>query len=129
MQFIPTRVHGVLDYLVGLLLIVAPWLFGFADNSAATYVPVVLGIGALLYSVMTRYELGLIRVLPMTVHLAMDIASGVLLAASPWLFGFADRIAWPHVVFGLLEIGVAIMTQRTPRLADDHGHDHRVAHV
>jgi hypothetical protein len=31
----------------------------------------------------------------------------VFLLASPWLFGFADRIAWPHVLFGLIEIGPA----------------------
>jgi hypothetical protein len=28
MRFIPTRIHGFLDYAVGVLLIVVPWLFG-----------------------------------------------------------------------------------------------------
>jgi hypothetical protein len=123
MNLIPTRVHGILDYVVGLLLIAAPWLFGFAQNGAETWVPVVLGAGAILYSLMTRYELGMVRVIPMSAHLGLDIMSGLLLLASPWLFGFADRIAWPHVVFGLLEVGVAAMTQRTPAIdtAGDHG--------
>ena len=30
MRFIPTRAHGVLDYIVGLLLIASPWIFNFA---------------------------------------------------------------------------------------------------
>ena len=30
MHFIPTRIYGVLDHLVGALLIASPWLFGFS---------------------------------------------------------------------------------------------------
>jgi hypothetical protein len=137
MRFIPTRVHGMLDYLMGVLLIGAPWLLNFARGGAETYVPVVLGIGVILYSLLTRYELGAVRVLPMSAHLAMDFFGGLLLAVSPWLFGFADYIAWPHVTFGILEMGAALMTQRTPSIAhdtlgahrtDDH-HRGDVAHV
>ena len=109
---IPRNVHGVLDYVVGLLLIAAPWLLGFADGTAAQHVPVALGIGALLYSLLTNYELGLIRVIPFRVHLMLDFASGVFLATSPWLLGFADRVYLPHVIFGILEIGAAAMTRR-----------------
>lgn len=32
MRFIPTKIHGVLDYIAGLALIAAPWLFGFAGE-------------------------------------------------------------------------------------------------
>jgi hypothetical protein len=32
---------------------------------------------------MTDYELGIVRLLPMLVHLALDAMSGALLAASP----------------------------------------------
>jgi len=120
MRFIPTRIHGVLDYLVGLLLIAAPWLFDFADGGAETWVPVVLGVSALLYSVATDYELGVVRRIPMPTHLMLDLGSGVLLAASPWLFGFADGTpttdgVWvPHLVLGLFEILAALTTQRVP---------------
>jgi hypothetical protein len=56
--------------------------------------------------------LSIAKILPMPTHLLLDAASGVLLAASPWLFGFADRIWWPHVAFGVLEIVVSALTQR-----------------
>jgi hypothetical protein len=125
MQVIPTRVHGMLDYLVGALLVAAPWLFDFDRGGAETWVPVVLGAGAILYSVFTDYELGLVRSIPMPTHLMLDLGSGVLLAASPWLFGFADYVWEPHLILGLFEIGAALMTSRVPadgirRVA--HGH-------
>ena len=114
MRFIPTRVHGALDYLMGLLLLVAPYLLGFADGTAAQYVPQALGVAMLGASLLTDYELGLVRVIPMPMHLLLDLASGALLAASPWLFGFADRLFWPHLILGLLEIGSALMTRTVP---------------
>lgn len=114
MRFMNTRMHGMADYLVAIILILAPYLLGFADGSAAQYVPQILGVGALVYSLLTDYELGAMRVIPMPVHLGLDFASGLLLLVSPWLFGFADRIAWPHVLFGLIEIGASLTTQTRP---------------
>ena len=34
---ISTRIHGIIDYLTGALLIVAPFLFGFADGTVAQW--------------------------------------------------------------------------------------------
>lgn len=114
MRFIPTRVHGLLDYAVGALLIVAPWLFGFAYGGAETWLPVLLGAGALLYSLLTNYELGVFRVLSMGTHLGLDAVSGLLLAVSPWLFGFSDVVFWPHLILGIFEVGAALTTRTTP---------------
>ena len=114
MRFVPTRVDGMADYLIGALLVLAPWLFGFADGGAETWVPVVLGAGVVLYSLLTDYELGLVRRIPMRVHLGLDLAGGAVLAASPWVFGFADRVWLPHLILGLLEIGAALTTRTTP---------------
>ena len=114
MQFIPTKVHGILDYLLGVLLIAAPWLLGFAAGGAETWVPVVLGAGIIVYSLMTRYELGAMPAIGMRTHLWLDGIGGAFLAVSPWLFGFADVIWWPHVLFGVLEILVAVMTHKRP---------------
>jgi hypothetical protein len=117
MRFISTRTHGVLDYLVGLLLIALPYIFGFADGTIAQWLPQALGAGAILYAILTDYELGAVRVMPMRVHLFLDIASGLLLAASPWLFGFADSVYLPHLIFGLFEIGAGLMTRTVPGTA------------
>ncbi|MDQ3398694.1 MAG: SPW repeat protein [Deinococcota bacterium] len=113
MRFIPTRLHGVLDYLVGALLIAAPWLLNFDRGGAETWVPVVLGVGALLYSLFTDYELGLVRRLSMGTHLGLDAASGLLLAVSPWLFGFSEFVFWPHLILGLFEVLAALTTRTT----------------
>jgi hypothetical protein len=127
MRFIPTKIHGYLDYLMGALLIAAPWLFDFAEGGAETWVPVVLGAGAIVYSLMTDYELGATNAISMRTHLTLDLMSGALLAASPWLFGFADYVYTPHLVLGLLEIGAALMTRREP-VRGAATHSHRTAH-
>ncbi|HYD21220.1 MAG TPA: SPW repeat protein [Flavipsychrobacter sp.] len=114
MRFIPTRVHGVMDYLTGLLLIASPWMFNFARGGAETILPVALGAGALLYSPLTKYELGVARLIPMRTHLLLDVLSGMLLAASPWLFGFSDYVYAPHLILGLFEIAVSITTSTEP---------------
>ena len=86
----------MVDYAMGVLLIAAPWLFGFAAGGAKTWVPVILGAcGAIGYSLFTDYELGLVRKISMTTHLGPDAGSGIFPAASPWIFGFADVVYLP----------------------------------
>jgi hypothetical protein len=114
MRVLPTKVHGFMDYSVGLLLIAAPWLFDFANGGAATWVPVLIGAGAILYSLFTDYELGVHRALSMRTHLTLDLFVGILLAASPWLFGFADKVFTPHLVLGLFSIGASLVTKKDP---------------
>ena len=84
---LPTRVHGMLDYLLGALLIASPWLLGFAEGGAEQWVPVALGAGVLLYSAFTDYELGVVKKLQMPAHLLLDAVGGLALAVSPWMFG------------------------------------------
>jgi hypothetical protein len=50
-------------------------------------------------------------------HLVLDAGSAIFLMASPWLFGFANRIYGPHVLFGVFELIVGAMS-RTSRSAD-----------
>jgi len=46
-------------------LIAAPWIFQFSEHTAATVVPIVLGIGLIGYSLITDYELGVWKIAPM----------------------------------------------------------------
>jgi len=111
MKLISTKTHGVLDYLVGIFLIVSPWIFGLNPTDAEGIIFIVLGIMAVVYSIFTNYELGLIRIIPVKIHLMLDVLSGIVLAASPWLFEFSDKVYIPHVVLGLFEIAAGLMTQ------------------
>lgn len=114
MKIINTHTHGILDYVVGVALLAAPWLFGFAQGGAETWIPVILGASTLVYSLLTRYELGLVKMIPFKTHLTLDFVSGVLLAASPWLFSFAHIVYLPHLLVGLFEIVAAVSTRTVP---------------
>lgn len=109
MRVISTRTHGAIDYATGA------GLLGISDEPAASRTLRAAGLAAMAYSLLTDYEYGLLRIILMPAHLAMDAASGVLLAASPWLFGFAGRgprYRLSHVVIGLAEV-LAALTSKT----------------
>jgi hypothetical protein len=112
-RFIPTRVHGVLDYLTAIALIAMPWVLGLRGG-LAFWLPVVLGVAVIVYSVLTSCELALVRVISMAVHLGLDIAGGLLLAISPWLFGFDELTRIPYLAVGIFEIAVALVSQTVP---------------
>jgi len=113
--FISTRTHGLLDFAVPVGLMLAPKLLGFDDDEKASRVPRMMAVTHVAYSLFTDYEKGLVRKLPMRGHLALDAGSAMLLAASPWLLGFAGRVSAPHVAAGLMELGIAAATEREPR--------------
>ena len=115
MRVIDSKTHGIIDYLTGLLFIASPWIFGFQDIKTAMWVPVIIGVMVLVMSLMTRYELGIFYAVPFTVHLTVDLFAGLFLIASPWIFGFADLVIWPHVLFGIIAVGVSMMTRRNVR--------------
>ena len=111
MRFISTKIHGFLDYLVGLFLIVSQWIFGLDPSAPAGVIFIVVGVAAFVYSIFTNYELGLVRTISVKAHLTLDVLSGIILAASPWIFGFSDKMYLPQLVLGLFEIGAGLMTQ------------------
>ena len=111
MKFIPTKVHGVIDYLAVVAILALPRLLDMGEE--ATLLLTILAIGALLYSLLTRYELGLLRLLPMKGHLLLDFMAGLLLCAAPFLF-LQEETATTRmvlVVMGLFEILTAAMTK------------------
>ena len=129
MRIIPTKVHGMLDYIVGVLLIAAPWLFNFDRGGAETWVPVVVGVLVLLQAIMTDYEAGVIHKISMVNHLRMDFILGVILAASPWIFNFSNIVWAPHVIVGIFSIIASIMTKTVPDYVHKPHTDFRTHHT
>jgi hypothetical protein len=101
----------MMDYAMGVLLLASPYLFGFATGGVKQWLPMALGLAMLGMSLLTRYELGAIHLIPMPAHLAVDGLSGALLAVSPWLFGFSGVVFLPHLILGLIELGTSLITE------------------
>ncbi|NDK55296.1 SPW repeat protein [Pontibacter fetidus] len=123
MRFIPTRFHGILDYIVGIFMIIAPWVLDFSDNDAATWTMVIAGALVLLQTIMTDFEVGLIRRIPMRRHLTMDFILGLALAVSPWLLNFDERVHMPHLILGVFSILASLTTHRVP------SHSYKATHT
>lgn len=126
MKFLSSRTHTIIGAVVGVVLIVAPWLLGFSDVPVARNVAIAVGIFVLLSELTTRSPASPIKLVPMKTHLVIDVITGIFLAASPWLFGFADdkTNAWlPHLIVGILIAGYALVTQpadSAPHTRDGH---------
>jgi hypothetical protein len=119
LRFLPTRMHAIMDYLIGIVLFLAPEIFGFSEvGGAAVLIPRVVGVLILGQALVTNFELGVFKMLPMSAHLGMDYLVGLFLAISPVLFGFSNNATnvWlPHVVVGLIIFAQAVVTEMEPR--------------
>ncbi len=113
MKPISTRVHGVLDLVTAGALLTVPRSLGWSKpvrDLLAT-----AGAGALAYSLLTRYEFGLVKLLPMKAHLALDAISGISLCAAPLaLPDEDDEVKAALVAIGLFEIAASLLTQAEP---------------
>ena len=89
-KFVTKNIHAYLDYPVALALIGLPFILGLgAVNPMALWLSVATGVAAFLLTVLTDHHLGLIRVVPYPVHMAVDLIVGLTFLAAPFLFGFA----------------------------------------
>jgi hypothetical protein len=118
MQFITRTIHGVLDYLISLLLVASPWIFGFADDKSSSLLALGMGGFALMYSAITDYEVGLIRLIPFPGHIFLDYLSVLGLIGAPILFAVKGVPAYVLVGAGILDLAVVSFTRKraTPDL-------------
>jgi hypothetical protein len=100
--------HGAIEYAVGVLLIAAPFLFGFKSN-AAVAVSIIAGLVVLVIAASTDGPTSLINSIPIPVHLLLDLALAAVLVASPFLFAFNDESA-PTAFFIVLGVAHLLVT-------------------
>src|SRR4051812_21172675 len=99
---IPAWVHGVTEYAAAILLIAAPFLFGF-DDGGAKAVSIAAGVAVLLFAGFSELPTGLSKSIPIAAHALLDYALAILFVAMPFLVGFSGETA-PTVFF--IAIGV-----------------------
>ena len=120
---VDSTLHGVVDYTVGTtLLTVFPRLAGVEGTPSAAQIRAA-GAFHVAYSTLTDYPLGIAKLIPFKVHLALDAAGALALAATPFVTGQYRKgpSQWvPHVALCLFELSSLAMTDPTGR-GDYHG--------
>jgi hypothetical protein len=109
MRFIPTMLHGLADYLVGIVVIALPFYFGWTDAPRNTFLA--LGAFVILYSLVTDYELGLLRYLRIRFHLLLDALFGIAMLAAPTLLDLPADARTPVYAIGVLALLLVFVTK------------------
>jgi SPW repeat len=124
---IPLNLHAALEPLIAIVIIAAPWIFGFSDADDAKVVCIAVGAVMLIAGSMTDWRFSIARVIPLRVHLATDLLLGAVLILSPFVLGFSDQGGATRftVIAGVLEILTALSTRWDPNEAEESAVDRR----
>ena len=94
-RFITPTMHAFLDYPVAISLMIGPFVLGLGrSHPLALGLAVATGVAAFILTLYTDHKLGVFRVLPYWVHLAVDFAVGVAFLTAPSVFGFSGLDAY-----------------------------------
>jgi hypothetical protein len=113
-----TFIHGAVEYAAAALFIVAPFLFEF-DSDAATAISIVVGVAILVVTASSELPTGLAKVIPVTIHMVLDIVVAAVVIAAPFVLGLSgERGATAFfIVLGILHLLLTIGTRFLPARA------------
>ena len=109
MRFVPTLVHGIADYAVGIGMIVLAFISG--AEGAGFYTFLILGAFAIVYSLMTDYELGWMPYLTMPAHLALDAGFVVVMFLMPLVLTLPPLLFWASLAIGAMAAALVATTR------------------
>src|SRR4051794_10397537 len=112
---IPLEVHAMIEPLIGLVFILAPFVLGFGDSTAKT-LSIVVGVVIILSGMSTHWRLSLGKLIPLRVHFTTHVVVGVVCIAPPLVLGFSDETAPLGFFFlmGAAETAAAFRTAGAP---------------
>jgi hypothetical protein len=115
-RFVTQAMHAYIDYPVAIGLIVMPYLLGLGQsNPLAMWLSVVTGIAALVLTLITNHETGVVKIIPYKIHLAVDFAVGVVFVLAPFVMGFAGLDFGYFIAIGLTVL--AVVSLHKPQMA------------
>ncbi len=116
MKFVTKQIHAFLDYPVAIALIGLPFLLGLGEsNPIAFQLSVLTGVAALILTILTDHQLGLVRIIPYKVHLIVDFLVAIVFILAPFIFSFEGLDALYYWINGAAVLFVVSMHK--PELA------------
>jgi|TARA_B110000908_G_C10157312_1_gene404259 hypothetical protein len=124
-RIISPGVHGILDYVSAIVLILVPGVLAFDEISPFAYwLSVIAGCVLILYSLMTDYEFSIGMFIPLRIHLVLDFSAGILFILWPFIFDFTGLAMAYYLVMGFGILLVVALTQSDEE--SELQHDHHV---
>ena len=124
-RIISPVVHGILDYVSAIVLILVPGVLAFDEISPFAYwLSVIAGCVLILYSLMTDYEFSIGMFIPLRIHLVLDFSAGILFILWPFIFDFTGLAMAYYLVMGFGILLVVALTQSDEE--SELKHDHHV---
>jgi hypothetical protein len=113
MKPISTRFHGLLDYAAGMILIL-PWIAEYFQNGKDTWLLALVGATTIILSLFTDYEYGLVKLIPMKLHLFLDVLMALFLVAVPFLFPLVHYYFYWPMLLGIGELVIILLSASQP---------------
>jgi hypothetical protein len=110
-RLLPAWFHAIADYAVGAGLILVAVAAG--GSAGATGAGAAIGAVVLAVSMLTRYPLGIIKVLPFKLHSAGDYLAATLLLVAPFALNFNTSdvgLTVFYLVAGVAVLAVSLIT-------------------
>ena len=115
MRPISSFVHGIIDYTAAVMLPVLPRQMGWSRRVTDLF-----DLSSLMTtasSLMTKYELGVVRVLPMDVHLKLDAVQGGLFLGAAMLMDDEDEdVRECLAAYGAFCVAASLLTKTQSRV-------------
>jgi hypothetical protein len=116
---ISSRTNAMVDYTVAFLLFLGPVVSTFNDPAVPHFLRA-LGTMLIFYSLATKYELGLVRFIPLQVHLFLDLGMAVLLGAAPIHFNVTGIPGFVMVSLGAVMLANSLLTRHGQKFTRPH---------
>jgi hypothetical protein len=108
---ISTRTHGFIDYAWASAAGTLPKMMNGATATGRLVQSAAAAAG--VNSMVTNYEAGVLRLMPMRMHLAMDVMLGTALVLAPWFLPRSERrYAAVPVALGAVAMLTGLLTRR-----------------
>lgn len=108
-----SKTHGAIDYLVVIFLLLSPTLFGLKDTT--TLVTYALAVIHLLLTITTKFELGIVKIIPFKIHGTIElIVSIVLIGVALYLGSLEGDVSRNfYISFGIAVFLTWLLTDYT----------------
>lgn len=100
MKILSPKIHGFLDILTVLIFAAAPTVFNFGGLPAT--ICYILAVVHLLLTLATAFPLGIVKIVPLLIHGAIELIVAIVLVILPFILGFTETARNFFVGIGII---------------------------